>query len=195
MNNKKNTESKEYTNYLSAELSFIKKIIDVQLPYRLNLIRLKMGVTLDVGCGTGRNLVNLVEGSLGVDHNKYSIEIAKKNGNQAVTVSEFKKVKNKYINHFDSMLVAHVLEHVSIDQAKEIINYYIPCVKNKIVIICPQEKGFKKDITHVNFLNEKDINNILLDCGLKIIKNYSFPLPKFFGKIFTYNETVVVAKK
>src|SRR5674476_1246283 len=36
-----------------------KRVLDVQMPYRANLRRLHLGRTLDVGCGTGRNLAAL----------------------------------------------------------------------------------------------------------------------------------------
>ena len=48
-----------------------KRILDVQAPYRWNLRRL-LGTrrTLDVGCGIGRNLVNLPVGSVGVSRHE-----------------------------------------------------------------------------------------------------------------------------
>jgi SAM-dependent methyltransferase len=36
-----------------------KRLIDVQAPYRWNIHRLRLGRTLDVGCGIGRNLKHL----------------------------------------------------------------------------------------------------------------------------------------
>lgn len=66
-----------------------KQILPVQLPYRLNLKRQKLGRTLDIGCGIGRNLGALPAGSLGVDHNASAIEMARRDGLQAMTVEEF----------------------------------------------------------------------------------------------------------
>lgn len=173
-----------------------KKALDVQRPYRWNLSRLHLGKTLDVGCGIGRNLGNLSSDSVGVDHNYHSVNFAKNAGYNAVTVEDFKKNRKDFKkNSFNSMLLAHVLEHLSTENGEKILKEYLPFVKDKIVIICPQEKGFTTDKTHINFLKHKDIEAILLNCGLKIIKSYSFPFPRQIGKIFTYNETVVVATK
>lgn len=172
-----------------------KKVLDVQRPYRWNLRRLDLGRTLDVGCGIGRNLRNLPAGSVGVDHNKYAIKEARYLGLEAYTTDEFKKViKPKKNSKFDSMLLAHVLEHMNTSEGKKIIKEYLPYVREKVVVICPQEKGFKSDDTHVNFLDHKGIEDILTNCGLDIDRSYSFPFPRFIGRVFRYNETVVVGK-
>lgn len=173
-----------------------KKVLDVQRPYRWNLSRLKLGKTLDVGCGIGRNLGNLSKESVGVDHNKHAVGVAKAAGYNAVTVDEFMGNVKKYKkDSFDSMLLAHVLEHLTTKDGKKIIKDYLPFVKNKVVVICPQEKGFTTDETHINFLTHAGIEKILEDCGLVVTKSYSFPFHKKVGKVFTYNETVVVAEK
>lgn len=193
---KKDTKGVDYEERLSRlSNAQWKKIFDVQRPYRWNLSRLKLGKTLDVGCGIGRNLGNLSKESIGVDHNKYVVETAKKSGYNALTIDEFKKSKTIRKDTFDSMLLAHVLEHMSTKQGKEIIKEYLPYVKEKVVIICPQKKGFTTDDTHVNFLTHNDIEKILESCGLTIQKSYSFPFHKKIGDIFAYNETVVVATK
>lgn len=193
----KDTKGKDYSDRLkNLSGAKWKQILDVQRPYRWNLKRLNLGKTLDVGCGIGRNLGNLSKDSVGVDHNAYAIDIAKKAGYNAVTVDDFKKNKKTYgKDAFDSMLLAHVLEHLTTADGKRIIKEYLPYVREKIVIICPQEKGFTTDETHINFLDHQAIEDILISCGLKITRSYSFPFQRKVGKVFTYNETVVVAHK
>ena len=93
------------------------------------------------------------------------------------------------------MLLAHVLEHLSTLEGTKIIKEYLPYIRDKVVTICPQEKGFTTDETHVNFLTHKSIEDILVSCGLKITHSYSFPFHKKVGKIFTYNKTVVVGTR
>jgi len=46
-----------------------RKYLGVQLPYRWNLRRLRLGFVLDVGCGVGRNLAHLDGNGVGVDPN------------------------------------------------------------------------------------------------------------------------------
>ena len=52
-----------------------KKLLDVQAPYRWNLQRLKLGLTLEIGCGIGRNLMHLKGQGIGIDHNFQSVEM------------------------------------------------------------------------------------------------------------------------
>src|SRR5690242_13629455 len=97
-----------------------KQVLDVQRPYRWNLRRLRLGRTLDVGCGIGRNLATLESapggaGSLGVDHNESSIELARSRGLNAITVDEFaaRYPEPPLTPEFQSVLLAHVLEHMT----------------------------------------------------------------------------------
>src|SRR3954451_14296384 len=132
-----------------------KQVIDVQRPYRWNLRRLELGRTLDVGCGIGRNLHNLGLGSVGVDHNEDSIRTAREAGLTAYTTDEFWESPFGAPGTFDSMLVAHVLEHVSYEVAEAILREYLPCMRpgGKVVLITPQEAGYKSDATHVRFVD------------------------------------------
>lgn len=191
----KDTSSKEYSDRLTnLSNKKWKNLIDVQKPYRWNMNRMELGTVIDVGCGIGRNLKYLTKGSIGVDHNKFAVQQAKNNDMDAYTVDEFMRAKFLK-NYFDSMLLAHVLEHLSIAESRAILKMYLPYVRNKVLVICPQEKGYKSDATHVTFLQENDIKDLLKESGLQIAKATSFPLPKIFGKVFTYNETVVLAQK
>ena len=193
---RKNTKGEDYAERLQTlSNAKWKQVLDVQRPYRWNLKRLTLGKTLDVGCGIGRHLSHLPKGSLGVDHNEHSIKVARESGYNALTVDEFKKSKSIKKHTFDSMLLAHVLEHMSTEDGKKILKEYLPFVKDKVVVICPQEKGFTTDETHVNFLQHADIENIFKELGLVVHKSYSFPFFRWVGKLFAYNETVVVARK
>ena len=66
-----------------------KKVLNVQAPYRANIRRMKLGRTVDVGCGNGRNLSWLSAESVGVDHNPHLVEAARSRGLTAYTTEEF----------------------------------------------------------------------------------------------------------
>ncbi len=68
-----------------------KRILPVQAPYRWNIRRQRLGRTLEVGCGIGRNLAALNPGSIGVDHNADSIAMARALGHEAMTTGEFRR--------------------------------------------------------------------------------------------------------
>jgi alpha-D-ribose 1-methylphosphonate 5-triphosphate synthase subunit PhnI len=78
-----------------------------------------------------------------------------------------------------------------------LIKEYAPLVRlgGLAILICPQEKGFTTDDSHVTFLNDIALRSMLTINSYTVEKSYSFPFPRAFGKIFAYNEFVVVGRK
>ena len=192
------TEGVDYTQRLQRKSGAgWKKLLNVQAPYRWNIRRLKLGYTLDVGCGIGRNLGHLDGNGVGVDHNATSIEAARAAGFTAYTVEEFFASPLATPDTFDAMLAAHLVEHVQADQAREIVGSYLPFLRTggRAVFITPQERGYASDATHVRFAGFTEVAALCAELGLKVQKQYSFPFPRFAGKAFTYNEFVTVAVK
>jgi O-antigen/teichoic acid export membrane protein len=183
------TSTAEYSKRFRSQTVWWKVLLDVQAPYRWNLRRLMPGYTLDVGCGIGRNLVNLK--GIGIDHNVSNIAKARELGLEAYTPGDFKG------GSFDSLLFAHVLEHCADPAA--VIRQYLPYLKSggQLILITPQERGFYgvNDNSHVSFLDLDALSTIAISLGFKIKRAYSFPFPRFMGKLFTYNEFVLVAVK
>jgi SAM-dependent methyltransferase len=172
-----------------------KRALSVQRPYRWNLRRLHLGRTLDVGCGIGRNLVNLDGDGVGVDHNSDAVAMCRARGLVAYTSEEFPGSDDGTIGGFSSLLLAHVLEHMSSAEAVGLLRSYLPHVRRpgKVVLITPQERGHASDPTHAEFMDAEVLTGIATDCGLAVERSYSFPFPRRFGRLFTYNEFVVVA--
>lgn len=172
-----------------------KRILDVQAPYRWNLRRIKPGFVLEIGCGIGRNLVHLEGYGVGVDHNKHAIEIARSRGCQAYTTDEFEDSPHNCPETFDSLLLAHVAEHMTGAQATSLLRAYVPLLKTngRIVVITPQERGFASDASHIEFTDWEKIRAIVTPLGFAPETEYSFPLPRWFGKIFPHNEFVSIS--
>ena len=171
-----------------------KRVLDVQAPYRWNLRRvLGERRTLDVGCGIGRNLTNLPAGSVGVDHNATSVGICREAGLTAYTVDEF--LAEPPAQLFDGMLAAHLIEHLPAGGGIDVLQPYLPYLAPgaKVVLICPQERGFASDATHTVFTDLPMLADLARELGLTVEKQFSFPLPRFTGRVFTYNEFVTVA--
>lgn len=192
------TEKEDYTKRLIDKQSvWWKTFLNVQLPYKWNIKRIRPGFTLDVGCGVGRNLLHLDKKGIGVDHNTSSVEICKQKGLQAFTVADFLNSEFSKEKSYDSILIAHVLEHMTVAEGKELIRFYLKYLKDdgKIITITPQEAGYKSDRTHVTFIDFKKVEEIFSDLDIYIEKSYSFPFPRFIGKIFKYNEFICIAKK
>lgn len=182
---------------LARESKWWKRLLDVQAPFRWNLRRLNPGFTLDIGCGIGRNLINLNGNGIGVDHNEHSVEIAKSRGLKAFTPEDFNKSSYNQPNSFDSILLAHVAEHMTEAEAVSLLAAYLYLLKpqGQVILITPQELGFRADPSHVQFIDFNAQNRILLKAGLISLREFSFPFPRFFGRFFKYNEFVSVSRR
>lgn len=174
-----------------------KQRLDVQAPYRWNLRRLHPGLTLDVGCGIGRNLTHLEGRGVGVDHNPASVDEARRRGLTAYTPDEFLAAPEARLGGFDSLLVAHVLEHLDATQAADLLATYLPYVREggRAIVITPQEAGFRSDATHVRFVDPAATALLLAEQGWRVVERQSFPFPRPVGRVFPYNEFVVVGER
>jgi 2-polyprenyl-3-methyl-5-hydroxy-6-metoxy-1,4-benzoquinol methylase len=191
------TRDTEYADRLQGlQTVWWKRILPVQAPYRWNLRRLHLGLVLDIGCGVGRNLENLGGRAVGVDHNPKSVEFARQSGYTAYTADEFPTSAYARPGTFDSLLLAHVLEHMSEPDAIALVREYLPFVRDggNVVLITPQERGFRSDPSHVEFMDDVRLARIASALDLRVARRYSFPFPRSFGKLFVYNEFVVVAQ-
>lgn len=174
-----------------------KRLLDVQAPYRWNLRRQRLGRTLDVGCGLGRNLVSLPQGSLGVDHNAEAVTEARARGLAAMTVEEWQASAERREGGFDSLLLAHVIEHLSEDDGRDLVRDYLPSLRpgGQVFFVCPQERGYRTDPTHVRFTDGAALQRLSREVGLAPEPWFSFPFPRPVGRVFPYNEFCLRARK
>jgi len=194
----RDTRDEEYADRLKRlEGARWKQVLNVQAPYRWNLRRHDLGRTLDIGCGIGRNLETLPPGSVGVDHNETSIQTARERGLTALTTQEWETSDLRVPESFDGFLVAHVIEHLSPQDGLEVMRSYLPYLRpgGKVLFICPQERGYASDPTHIRWTTGDDLEALSRDLGLVPQRWRSFPFPRAAGKAFTYNEFNVVATK
>lgn len=185
-----------YTKRLAEKQSvWWKSLLDVQTPYRWHIKYLNLGVTLEIGCGIGRNLMHLRD-SVGIDPNETSIEVARSRGLTAYTPDEFLKSSYYVKGNYDSFLLAHVAEHIGQDETVNLITRYLELLKpnGRLVLITPQISGYKSDITHVEYIDFSKQRKIIDALGFEVLNSYSFPFPSVIGKIFLYNEFVTIGK-
>ena len=142
-------------------------------------------------------MIHIKGNGVGIDHNEQSVEITRKQGLTAFTLEEFQESTFNNREQFDSILLAHVVEHMTQQEAAGLLKLYLPVLKSrgKVIIICPQEAGYKSDPTNVEFMDFSKLHNINKQLGLSVLREYSFPFPRFMGRLFIYNEFVVVSCK
>jgi 2-polyprenyl-3-methyl-5-hydroxy-6-metoxy-1,4-benzoquinol methylase len=174
-----------------------KQVISAQLPYRWNIRRLRLGRTLDIGCGIGRNLHHLGAGAVGVDHNADSVAVARSAGLTAYTSEEFAGSADAVAQSYDTLLLAHVVEHMGRDSAIGILEAYLQFLRpgGRVVLITPQEAGYRTDSTHVRFVDFAGAADLAAAIGFDVARQYSFPFPRYVGKLFPYNEFVTIARR
>ncbi len=156
---------------------------------------MRPGYTLDIGCGTGRNLEHLEGHAVGVDPNEAGVAIATAKGYDAFTPDGFARSRFAQPRIFDTVLFAHVLEHLETHDAAALIGRYLPSLRagGQVIMITPQESGFRSDSTHRTFLDFSALSRLAAACALTPVRSYSFPFPRWAGRAFRYNEFVVVA--
>ena len=191
------TDSPDYAERLrSKQTLWWKRMLHVQAPYHWNLRRQHLGRTLDLGCGIGRNLGVLPPGSVGVDHNAEAVALARSSGYDAYTVREFLDGDLAVPAAFDGLLAAHVVEHMDREQALRLLGDYLRFVRpgGLVFLVCPQERGYASDPTHVWFARDTELLELVQTLGLEPQRSYSFPFPRWTGKLFIYNEFCLTAR-
>lgn len=189
------TQSEAYTNRLTALSGrFISRLVGGQ-PYRWKIRRIASGDVLEVGCGIGRNLHFLGSRAVGVDHNSMSIKVCRERGFVAYTPDEFTALPDTAPKIFDTILLSHVLEHLTLSDARALLHTYLQYLlpSGKLIIICPQQRGFASDSTHATYFDLDALAQLAASVQCSEVSRQSFPFPAFVGRWFTYNEWIHIS--
>jgi SAM-dependent methyltransferase len=192
------TRSEEYAErLLRLQTAGWKRWLDVQAIFRWNLQRLDPGFTLEVGCGIGRNLANLAGRGVGVDTNEHCVRMACARGFAAFTPEDFRRSVYCQPRRFDALLLSHVAEHMTEDQVIALLEGYQPFVRpaGLLILETPQEAGFRSDPTHVQWMDFERLHRIERRLGFQPGRSYSYPFPRWAGRLFRYNQFVAVSRK
>ena len=189
------TDTENYSDRLkSLQDKRWKKWLSAVNPYRWHIRRIVREPALEVGCGIGRVLQFAPDQIEGVDHNPHAVVTCRERGLNACDTEEFLA---RPVKKYQSLILSHVLEHMSLDTAHDVLSSYLPNldVGGKLILICPQERGYRSDATHEFFMDYDAMVGLCKQLGLSVRSKYSFPFPRSFGELYIYNEFVVVAEK
>lgn len=192
------TKRAEYTDRLvSLQTVWWKRVLPVQAPFRYNVRRLPLGRTLDIGCGLGRILKQIDGNGVGIDHNPDFVEYCRRAGLVAYTTEEFDSAPEAVEGSFDSLILAHVVEHLDPAVTDSILEKYLPFVRpgGYAHFMTPQELGYRSDPTHITYVDSDGLRALAERHGLTVVKSYSFPFPRAAGRAFKYNEFNVLTRK
>jgi hypothetical protein len=86
---------------------------------------------------------------------------------------------------------------MSADEASELVKRYLGFVRpgGKVVLIAPQEAGYRSDDTHVEFMDFATLARVLTGAGVEFERSYSFPFPRLIGRIFLHNEFIAIGRR
>ena len=174
-----------------------KRLLDVQRPYRWFLRGLQLGYVLDLGCGVGRSLINSGANGVGVDVNPHAVELARQRGLKAFEPAAFESSQYARLGAFDTLLLAHVVEHMTFEQARALLEHHLRYLRphGRVVLIAPQQAGFTSDPTHVTYFDFAKLRALLQSAHVAPIEQRSFPFPQAVGRWFIHNEFVVIGRK
>lgn len=178
------TNSKEYTKYYLNKFNiWYRRLFPVDIPFKYIAKSCCKGKILDIGCGPGRYLAFFPDRAIGVDHNMDFIEYTHKRGFTSYHTSELHNIENQ---KFDTLLFAHILEHMCMYDGETLINTYIKYLnKNgRIIIIVPHGYCYNNDPTHVLYYGPEQVEMLSNRIGFHIRKSFYHPFPDFLSKYF-----------
>jgi len=82
-----------------------------------------------------------------------------------------------------------VAEHTRKPEFVRLLSGYVDLIKSsgRLIIITPQEAGFRSDPTHVEFMDLPKVRECVNEVGFTPVREFSFPLPRLLGRVFPYN--------
>ena len=85
---------------------------------------------------------------------------------------------------FDGILLAHVIEHMTRAEGIALLRDYLPYLRpsGKVFFVCPQERGYASDATHVWFATGDDLAELGAGSGPAAGVVVQLPAPTLGGE-------------
>ena len=114
------------------------------------------------------------------------------------TTAEWETCPDYIAESFDTVLFAHVLEHMGEDERRQIVEEYLRYVRpgGRVGDHLPAGGGQQSDATHVRFLDFADLEQVAHDAGCVVEDVYSFfPFPGGQENFSATTGSMMVARK
>ena len=168
MNNYYDINAKEYIeSTINCDMSFHYQKFLKYLP--------KTGKILDVGFGSGRDMIYFKSLGYEVEGIDTSLEFVKNMKEQGFNVKLESACEINFKNEFDGIWACASLLHIKREQLEEVIIKCINALKENGVLYCSfkyGDKEVKRDNRYFNYINEDIINTISKNNNLKIVELY-----------------------
>ena len=188
----------QYTEHLAkrtkvGEWFLFNKII----PNTLSKLR---GKVIDFGCGVGEILKRCPPGSIGTEINTTSVEYCRQRG---LDVRPYDPATDKYElrdiepNVYQTFLMSHVLEHIP-DTAHVLRMLLASCARlgiDRVVIKVPGAFMYKKDATHVTFVDRAWLakHDLMSAAGFTVEEISYYPFnAEWIGRFSIVHEMLIV---
>lgn len=190
----KTQDTDYYRYYLDKYNVWWRFLLPWEVPFKYMARKICKGRVLDVGCGPGRYLSFLAD-AIGIDHNPEMVNFARSRGFMAYTSDEFAGEKNFTQGSFDTILFAHVIEHMSFSEACNLISAYRSYLKpnGRIVLVVPQGRAYRNDHTHVCYFDDQAINKLAEKLQLHLTRTLHHPFPRQLSEWIS-NDAIYICK-
>ena len=133
------------------------------------------GKILDIGFGSGRDMIYFKSLGYNVEGIDTSLEFVKNMKNRGFDVSLMSVTKLNFKNTYDGIWACASLLHIKREELEETILRCINALKDNGILYCSFKYGNKeieKDNRYFNYINEEIINDIANKNDLNIIDLY-----------------------
>ena len=168
MSNYYDVNAKEYIeNTINCDMSFHYQKFLKYLP--------KTGKILDIGFGSGRDMIYFKSLGYEVEGIDTSIEFVNNMKKQGFNVGFKSACELNYNNEYDGIWACASLLHVKREQLEEVILKCIKALKEDGILYCSFKYGnkeVKKHNRYFNYINEEIIKSIVIDNKLCLGESY-----------------------
>ena len=169
MSNYYDFNAKEYiNNTINCDMSIHYEKFIKYLP--------KRGKILDVGFGSGRDLIYFKSLEYEVEGIDISIEFIKNMKSQGFVVSLMSVIEMNFKNKYDGIWACASLLHIKREQLEEVFIKCINALKENGVLYCLfkyVDMEVEKDNRYFNYINEEVIKNIIDENKLYLVESYT----------------------